>query len=122
MTELEFLHADPAHPAWRSPLRRALAHAPDGIRDVTAQVDAAQVRPLGPAAGVAGIEIEAAFAPALLARLTDLDLRSLPAIGALAHVRALVTHEGGERYRIWFPQEYADYLAHVVVDAWEGLA
>jgi hypothetical protein len=115
VTGLEFLRADPTHPAWRSPLRRALAAAPNGIRDVTAE---AQDGPFGVAAGVAGLEIEARFARTLLARITDLEP---PGIGAIAHVRGQVMHEGGDRYRIWFPQEYADYLAHVVVDAWEGL-
>ncbi|HEY1369565.1 MAG TPA: hypothetical protein VGF23_20740 [Gaiellaceae bacterium] len=114
---LEFLVADPAHSAWRSPLRRALANAPHGVRDVSAE---AEDGPLGPAPGVAGIEIEAPFARTLLARVTDLDV--FPAIAALAHVRAQVTHEGGDRYRIWIPQEYADYVAEVVLDAWEGLA
>ena len=117
-----FLVADPAHPGWRSPLRRALASAPDGVRDVTAQLDAGEISALGPAAGVAGIEIEAPFAPRLLARLTDLDLDALPATGAVGHVRALVASRGADCYRIWFPQEHADYLAEVVLDAWEGLA
>lgn len=116
-----FLIADPAHLAWRSPLRRALASAPGGVRDVTAQVDAGEISALGPAAGVAGIEIEGPFTPRLLARLTDLDLDALPAIGAVAHVRALVVSRGAECYRVWFPQEYADYMGEVVLDAWEGL-
>jgi sarcosine oxidase gamma subunit len=118
----EFLVADPPHPGWRSPLRRALAGAPEGIRDVTAAVKAREVAALGPAAGVAGIEVEAPFAPRLLARLTDLDLEALPAIGAVAHVRALVARRRRNCYRIWFPQEYADYMAEVVIDAWDGLA
>lgn len=122
MTELEFLSADPTHPAWRSPLRRALANAPAGISDVTAKADPEQVRPFGPVAAVAGIEVEAPFAQRLLARITDLDPDALPAIGAVAHVRTLVAHEGGDRYRLWFPQEFSDYLAHVVIDTWEGLA
>jgi len=117
--ELEFLVADPRHPAWRSPLRRALAGAPEGVRDISAE---AADGPLGPAAGVAGIEFEAPFARTLLARLTDLDPDALPAVGAVAHVRALVAPAGDDRFRLWFPQEYADYLAHVVLDAWEGLA
>ena len=54
-------------------------------------------------------------------RLTDLDLGALPSVGALAHVRALVQQHDEERYRIWFPQEYSDYVAEVVLDAWEGL-
>jgi hypothetical protein len=119
--QLEFLQADAGHRAWRSPLARALARPPEGIRDVTAQANAAEVRALGPAAGVAGIEIEVAGSETVLARITDLDLGRLPALGAVAHVRALVVHEGGDRYRLWFPQEYSDYLAQVVIDAWEGL-
>jgi hypothetical protein len=82
VSELEFLRADPAHPAWRSPLARALAHAPAGVRDVSAE---ARDGPLGIAAGIAGIEVEAPFARALLARLSDLDP---PGIGMVAHVRA----------------------------------
>lgn len=117
----EFLVADPRHPAWRSPLAHALADAPSGLRDVTALVDQAEVAALGPAPGVAGIELEAPFAAQLLARLTDLDLEELPAIGMLAHVRALVVSPGEGRYRVWFPQEHADYLAEVVLDAWAGL-
>ena len=122
MTQIEFLVADPQHPGWRSPLRRALEHSPDGVRDVTGEVKANDVAALGPAAGVAGIEVEAPFAGRLLARLTDLDLEALPSIGAVAHVRALVAQHRRDCYRIWLPQEYSDYLAHVVLDAWEGLA
>jgi sarcosine oxidase gamma subunit len=122
VSTLEFLHSDPKHEGWRSPLRRALAGAPEGIRDVTAEAKTREVAALGPVAGVAGIEVEGPFAPRLLARLTDLELGALPAIGSVAHVRALVTRRRRDRYRIWFPQEYADYLAEVVIDAWEGLA
>ncbi len=115
MSGLEFLHADPADAAWRSPLRRALSAAPAEVRDVSAEaVDG----PLGPAAGVAGIEVETPLARTLLARVTDLEP---PGIGAVAHVRALVTEEAPGRYRLWFPQEYADHVAAVVLDALEGL-
>jgi hypothetical protein len=37
-------------------------------------------------------------------------------------VRALVAPAGEGRYRLWFAQEYSDYLAEVVIDAAEGLA
>lgn len=110
----EFLVSDPSINTWGSPLRDALPDAPAEIRDVSAK---AQDGVLGPAAGVAGIELEGPLARTVLARLTELEP---PGIGAVAHVRAQVTHEGGDRYRIWFPQEYSEYLAHVVVDAWEG--
>ena len=116
-----FLAADPAAPEWRSPLRRALEGAPPLVRDVSALVDEREVEALGPAAGVAGIEVEGPEAELLLRRLTYLDLQALPAIGALARVRVLVVRESPDRYRLWFPQEYGDYLARVVVDTWEGL-
>ncbi|MBA2461601.1 MAG: hypothetical protein H0V45_07555, partial [Actinobacteria bacterium] len=57
----------------------------------------------------------------LLRRLTDLDLDALPAVGALARVPATVLRHGDE-FRIFFPQEYADYVAEVVLDTAAGLA
>jgi sarcosine oxidase gamma subunit len=118
----EFLVADPASPAWRSPLRRALEHAPEGIRDVSSLAGEDEEAALGPAAGLAGIELEGPTVQTLLRRLTDLRLDALPAVGAVAHVRALVAPAGADRYRVWFPQEYSDFLAEVVLDAAEGLA
>jgi hypothetical protein len=50
-------------------------------------------------------------------RLTELDLDDLPAVGALAHVRALVARPGDERYLIVMPQEYGHYIWEAVVDA-----
>jgi sarcosine oxidase gamma subunit len=118
----EFLVADPASPAWRSPLRRALEHAPEGIRDVSSLAGEDEEAALGPAAGLAGIELEGPTVETLLRRLTDLRLDALPAVGAVAHVRALVAPAGADCYRVWFPQEYSDFLAEVVIDAAEGLA
>jgi sarcosine oxidase gamma subunit len=122
VTELEFLLADPSSPAWRSPLRRALEQAPEWIRDVTPLVDERVVTALGPAAGVAGIELDGPEALRLLRRLTELDLDALPATGAVAHIRTLVVGEGTDRYRLWFPQEYSDSMAEIVIDAAEGIA
>jgi sarcosine oxidase gamma subunit len=119
--ELEFVVADPADAAWRSPLRRALSSAPDGISDVTPEVTAAVASALGPAAGLAGIEILGPKAGRLLTRLTEIDLDALPAVGAVAEVRALVERVSEQRYRIWFGQELADYVVAVVLDAAEGL-
>ena len=56
----------------------------------------------------------------LLRRLTALDLDALPAAGAVARVPALVLRDGDD-FRIFFAQEYADYVAHVVLDTAEGL-
>ena len=57
---------------------------------------------------------------ALMRRITDLDLDALPAAGAVAHIQAVVTRDG-DSFALWFGQEYADYLAEVVIDAHEGL-
>jgi hypothetical protein len=56
----------------------------------------------------------------VMRRITDLDLDALPAVGAVSHVQAIVTRDG-DSFALWFGQEYSDYLAEVVVDAWEGL-
>jgi sarcosine oxidase gamma subunit len=59
----------------------------------------------------------------LLARLTELDPGSLPAVGAVARsVQALVEpRPGGERFRLYVPQELGHYVAEVVVDMARGL-
>ena len=56
----------------------------------------------------------------LLRRLTDLDLEALPAVGSVAGVPATLLRRGDE-FRIFFPQEYADYVSEVVLDAAAGL-
>jgi sarcosine oxidase gamma subunit len=58
----------------------------------------------------------------LLARLTDLDPDSLPAVGAVARVQALVERRpGGDRFRLYVPEELGHYVAEVVVDMARGL-
>ena len=57
----------------------------------------------------------------LLRRLTDLDPAALPAVGALAHVQALVLRDEADTFRIFVPQEYGHYVAEVAVDAARGL-
>ena len=121
MSELEFIAADPASPAWRSPLGDALADAPAGIRDVSAEVDGAVAARLGPAAGLAGIEVAGARARQLLRRLTDLDPDAAPAIGPVASVRTLLVVADDDRLRLWFPQEYSDHMAVCVLDAAAGV-
>ncbi|MEO8291161.1 MAG: hypothetical protein ABI649_09240 [Gaiellaceae bacterium] len=69
-------------------------------------------------AALAGLQVQG---ETLMRRLTDLDLETLPAIGAVAHVQAYVLRDGGETFRLFFPQEYGHYLAEVVLDAIQGL-
>jgi heterotetrameric sarcosine oxidase gamma subunit len=163
MGHLDFLSPDlaAADAVWRSPLERALAHAPTGIEDlsrtgvleVRGELDGlaeggGEVVRLTPeralvlcpfeeagrlrarlagagrlvvdlSAGWAGLRVEG---ETLLRRLTDLDLDALPAMGALAHVHALVVRDEGESFRVYFPQEYGHSVAEAVIDAAEGLA
>jgi sarcosine oxidase gamma subunit len=121
VNELEFLDVDHTLPAWRSPLAAALAEAPTGIRDVTAEVDAAVEARLGPAAGLAGIELAGAHRRNLLRRLTDLNLDALPAIGPVASVRTLLVADGADSFRLWFAQEYSDHMVACVLDAAAGV-
>ena len=66
---------------------------------------------------LAGIEVEE---EQLLRRLTDLALDRLPAVGKVADVPALVARDG-DRFRIFFPQEYGDSVVAAVRDVQDGL-
>lgn len=68
--------------------------------------------------GFAGLELEG---ERVMRRLTELPLDRLPAVGGVAHVSAVLLRDG-ERFRLFFRQEYADYVAEVVVDALEGIS
>jgi heterotetrameric sarcosine oxidase gamma subunit len=143
----------------RSPLERALAHAPDEIDDLTLATGVLEVRGdvdelaegevvrLTPARALvlcaAGettalrakllprfrtvVDVSAGWAAlrvrgeTALRRVTDLDLDGLPAVGALAHVQALVIRDEAETFRVLVPQEYGHHVAEVLVDAFEGL-
>jgi sarcosine oxidase gamma subunit len=72
-------------------------------------------------AALAGVRIERPDAERLLRRLTELDLALLPAVGAVARVAAYVLRDGEASFRLFFGQEYGDYLLRVLVDAAEGL-
>jgi sarcosine oxidase gamma subunit len=166
VTELAFLSPDLATPdvaasqgAWRSPLERALEHAPPEVADVsltgklevrgdvgTLKSRALEIVRITPeralvlcdfpktgevraklserflvidmSAALAGLQVRG---ETVMRRLTELDLGSLPAVGAVAHVQAFVLRDDVETFRLFFPQEYGHYLAEVVVDTAEGL-
>jgi heterotetrameric sarcosine oxidase gamma subunit len=143
----------------RSPLERALAHAPEGIDDLTLATGVLEVRgdvdelaegevvrltptralvlcPAGETIALrakllpqfgAVVDVSAGWAAMRvrgetpLRRVTDLALDNLPAVGALAHVQALVIRDGAETFRVLVPQEYGHHVAEVLVDAFEGL-
>lgn len=160
MSHLDFLSPDLAadDAVWRSPLERALAHAPEGVEDLTRTAvfevrgdvdglegevvrltperayvlcpfeEAGRVRTRLTGAGRVVVDVSAGWAglrvrgDTLMHRLTDLDLNALPALGALAHVRALVIRDEGDSFRLYFAQEYGHSVAEAVIDAAEGLA
>jgi sarcosine oxidase gamma subunit len=70
-------------------------------------------------AGYAGLRVRG---QQLLRRLTDLDLDNLPAVGSVHHVQTLVIRDDDETFRLFFPQEYGDYVAELGIDAAEGLS
>ena len=70
---------------------------------------------------LAALRIERADAARLMRRLTDLDLDALPAVGAAAHIPVHLVRDGETTFRLFFPQEYGDYFAEVLIDAAEGL-
>jgi sarcosine oxidase gamma subunit len=160
VSHLDFLSPDlaTADAVWRSPLERALAHAPEGIEDLTrtavlevrgdfdgleGQVvrltpgrafvlcpfeEAGRIRTRLTGAGRLVVDVSAGWAgvrvrgETLMRRLTDLDLNALPALGTLAHVRALVLRDEDGSFRIFVAQEYGHSVAEAVIDAAEGLA
>ncbi len=91
---------------------------PDDVQRHLEQLGAGARSVVDMTSALAGIEVTG---EQLLRRLTDLDLDSLPATGSVAHVHATVLREG-DQFRIFFPQEYADHVAGVVIDALAGLA
>jgi len=130
VTAFEFLDPglaraeDGFEPVRRSPFERLLRYAPPEVRDISLGVPEEiqrQLCELGYAAetagGLAGLQVTG---ERLLRRLTDLDLDALPAVGAVAHVRATVLRDGDE-FQLFFPQEYAQHVAGVVLDTLAGL-
>ena len=67
---------------------------------------------------LAGLELDGERA---MRRLTDLNLDALPAVGKVADVPAVVLRDG-DRFRLFFPQEFGHAVAEIVLDTLAGLA
>ena len=101
-----------------TPDRALLLCPPEDVGRHIEQLRARERSVVDVTSALAGMEVTG---ERLLRRLTDLDLDALPATGMVARVPAtLFRHEAG--FRFFFPQEYADYVADVVLDALAGLA
>jgi len=58
----------------------------------------------------------------LMRRLTELDLDALPAVGSILRgTPAEIERLGGERFRLFVPQELGQFVAETVVDLAAGL-
>jgi hypothetical protein len=58
----------------------------------------------------------------LLRRLTELDLRTLPAVGSIARgTPAVIERREGDLFRLYVPQELGHFAAEVVLDMAKGL-
>jgi hypothetical protein len=88
--------------------------------EVEAALRARYASVLDRSGALAALRIERPDAVTLMRRLTDLDLDALPAVGAVARVRTVV-RRAGDRFDLFFPQEYGHYLAGVVGDTAAGL-
>jgi hypothetical protein len=95
--------------------RRALVLCPyERCAEVRAELQGIVIDMTG---ALAGLQLEGDRA---MRRLTDLDLDTLPAVGKVADVPALLLRDG-PRYRLFFPQEYAHFVGEVVLDVLEGI-
>ncbi len=103
---------------WITPDRALVLCPPEDVERHVQQLRVRARSVVDVTSALAGIQVRD---ERLLRRLTDLDLGALPAVGAVAGVPATVLRRGDE-FRIFFPQEYADYVAEVVLDTAAGLA
>jgi sarcosine oxidase gamma subunit len=101
-----------------TPTRSLVLCAPEDVAVVRARLRTDGAQPVDLSAGYAGLRIEN---EAVLRRISDLDLADLPAVGSVAHVQTVVLRDGDDSFRLFFPQEYSDYMAEVVLDAAAGL-
>jgi hypothetical protein len=70
-------------------------------------------------AALAALEVEG---EQLMHRLTELDLSALPAVGSILRgTPALIERRGGERFRLYVPQELGQFVAETIVDIGSGL-
>ncbi len=99
---------------------RALVVIDGDVRAERDRLTAEGYRVYDQTAGLAGLEAEG---EQLMRRLTELDLGALPVVGSVARgTPAVIERLDGERFRLFVPQELAQYVAEVVNDQAAGLA
>lgn len=100
--------------------RRALLVVDGTTRDARERLAALGYRVYDMTAALAALEVDG---EALLRRLTELDLDTLPATGSIARgTHALIQRRDGERFRLFVPQELGRFVSEVVTDMHAGLS
>jgi len=98
---------------------RTLVVVDGDVRAERDRLTAAGYRVYDQTAALAGLVVSGED---LMRRLTELDLDRLPAIGAIARdTPAVIERLDGERFRLFVPQELAQFVADVVNDMAKGL-
>lgn len=70
-------------------------------------------------ASLAALEVEGED---LMRRVTELDLDALPATGSILRgTPALIERRGGERFRLFVPQELGHFVAETIADLAQGV-
>ena len=97
--------------------RRGFLFTPGDAADAAERLRADGVLAYDATGALAGIEISD---PALMPRLTALDLSKVPLAGSCARSWSLIRHGESGGYRVYVPQELGHYVAEAVLDALAG--
>ena len=99
--------------------RRALVVTGGDVRETRDRLVGQGFRVYDQTAALAALEIEG---ERLLRRLTELDVKVLPATGAIVRgVPTVIERCGDDRFRLFVPQELGHYVAEVIADVAAGL-
>jgi hypothetical protein len=117
--DLDLVELLPGEELVRLTPRRGYVFTPDDPADVVARLRELGVFAYDATGALAGMAIEG---EQLMRRLTDLDLDKLPTAGPLlSRVTAVFIRDGGERFRVYVPQELSHDVAEAVLDVASGL-
>jgi hypothetical protein len=98
--------------------RRGFLFTPDDPADAAERLRGEGVLAYDATGALAGMEISN---PALMPRLTALDLSKAPLAGSFARAWSIVRPVENGAYRVYVQQELGHYVAEAVVDALAGL-
>jgi hypothetical protein len=117
--DLDLVEPLPGEELVRLTPRRGYLFTDDDPTEVVARLREVGVLAYDATGALAGMAVEG---EQLMRRLTDLDLGTLPAAGPLlSRVPAIFIRDGGERFRVYVPQELSHDVAMAVLDTARGL-